>query len=210
MRLKKFESAGRKPLGVGVEKRVFVNPDNEGRVISEVREDMKKDTLRQLKGRYYLTKIAHLLLPRNIPDVYQAGESVEGKQTVDAERIFHTPGHARLQAHELGGMEQLREEVGEGRGKLNSELYRIGLSSNYDVFIANYTKDEAGNVYYLETFRPWKVDPKNQEFKHMLFDEEKLRDAIAGIAEETARKKCERYLERILALAEEEKRAFQG
>jgi len=70
MRLGKFETNGRTPLGSGNEKNVYIDPENEKRVISLMKETEQRDTLRQLKGRYYLTKIAHLLLPDNIPDVY--------------------------------------------------------------------------------------------------------------------------------------------
>ncbi len=221
MRLGKFESAGKEPLGTGKDKRVFVNPKDESKVISVEREDAwSKDTVRQLKGRYYLTKIVHIIFPKNIPDVYQAGESVEGKKTVDAERVPHTPGHALLQEVTYGGinlgMEPIRsakkqtaEELGGEMEKLNSELHRIGLVANIDTTLSNYTKDEKGNVYYLETFKPWQVDSENKEFKYMMFDEEKLRDAIAGIPDEAARKKCERYLDRILALAEEERKELK-
>jgi len=220
MRLNKFESVGQDTLGEGVEKKVFVNPKNEGRVISEGKKDTEKDTPCQLKGRYYLTKIAHLLLPQNIPDIYQVRESSDGKQTVDTERISHTPEHARLQEIlRSGGDEELAIEqsrkmvkkMGAEMGELDLELERIGLSFNIDdKNVGNYTKDEKGNVYYLETFKPWETDPANPKELEVLFDEEELREAINGIPDQKTKEKSTQYMERLLALLEEEKQEQPG
>lgn len=203
------------PIGKGNERRAFINPKNERKIISEMKDEAEKDTPYQLKGRYYLTKIAHLLLPKNIPDIDQAGESIDGKQTVDTERISHTPGHTRLQEmrqsgeYEESAREQIIEEIGAEMGELDLELERIGLGFNIDPNVGNYTKDKTGNVYYLETFKPWQVDPINPEELEMLFGEEELREAIDSIPDQKAKKKCTRYLERLLFLLEEEKQELR-
>jgi len=212
MRLKSFESAGLEPLGEGEEKRTFVNPEDETRIVSEKKEGAEKDTHRQLKGRYYLTKIVHNLLPNNIPDVYNAGESIDGKQIIDAERISHTPGHKFLQkVRQSGGneevaLEQMNEEMSEGIGDLDSELERIGFSFNIDKNIGNYTKDKAGNIYYLETFKPWEVDPTKPEEFELLFNEEELRAAIESIPDQEVKQQSLKYLDRLLVLFEEDKK----
>ena len=209
----KFESAGLEPLGEGDEKKVFVDPENEKRVISERKDTTEKDTPRQLKGRYYLTKIAHLLLPKNVPDIYQAGESEDGKQTIDAERISHSPGQTLLQElrhegkDEKTAEEELRKELGPEMGAVDLELERIGvLGFTPDLNLGNYTKDKSGNVYYLETFKPWEVDAADSKKLEILFDEEALRDAIDAIPDQKAKEECAQYLERLLALLEEEKK----
>lgn len=203
-----------KPLGEGTEKEVFVNPEDKEKVISEMKESEDKDTPRQLKGRYYLTKIAHLLLPKNIPDISQVGESVGGKQTIDAERISHTPGHELLQESksrkdEESAMKKITEEMGTGMGELDSELERIGLGFNIDSNVGNYTKDKEGNVYYLESLKPWEVDSINQKVLEVLFDEKELRKAIDGIPDQETKEICAQYLERLLALLEEEKQELK-
>ncbi|TRZ80014.1 hypothetical protein D4R86_05055 [bacterium] len=215
MRLNKFESAGISPLGEGEQKKTFINPEDERKIISETRESAEKDTPRQLKGRYYLTKIAHLLLPKNIPDIYQAGESRNETQTVDTERISHTLGHTFLQEERRSGADegfarkQMIEEMGAGMGEVDLELERIGLGFNIDSNVGNYTKDEAGNVYYLETFKPWQADPVNPKELEVLFDEDELRGAIEDISDQETKEKCTHYLERLLALLEEEKQELQ-
>ncbi|MEA2112769.1 MAG: hypothetical protein U9P50_02235 [Patescibacteria group bacterium] len=211
MRLEKFESAGKEPLGEGIEKKSFINPKDERKIISETKEGAEKDTPRQLKGRYYLTKIAHLLLPENIPDIYQAGESRDGIQTVDRERISHTPGHKLLQEKRRSDEEEelarqeIIEEMGGEMNKVTNTIADIGLAFNIDENIGNYTKNEAGNVYYLETFKPWEVDLVNPKELEALFDEEELREAIDGISDQKVKEKCTQYLEKLLVLFEEEK-----
>jgi hypothetical protein len=201
MRLKKFESAGLEPLGEGDEKKVFVDPKNETRVISERKDAAEKDTPRQLKGRYYLGKIAHALLPKHIPDVYQAGESVDGKQTVDVERIPHSAGQALLQELRRSGQ---NEEP--AMRTLDGDLEKIGFGFALDQNIGNYTKDEAGNTYYLETFKPWRADDVDPRELEVLFDQEALREAIDELPDQKTKDECLQYLERLLALLEEEKK----
>ena len=212
MRLNKFESAGREPLGEGDEKKVFVDPKNERRVISERKELAEKDTPRQLKGRYYLGKIAHAILPNHIPEIYQAGESADGKQTVDMERIPHSPGQTLLQELRRAGrneepaQEKILEEQAGAMGNLDGDLEQIGLGFSLDLNVGNYTKNEAGETYYLETFKPWRVDDVDPKELEVLFDEKALREAIDDIPDQKIKEECVQHLERLLALLKEERK----
>lgn len=216
MRLNKFESAGKEPLGEGIQKRSFADPKNEKRVIVEIKKAAEKDTHRQLKGRYYLTKIAHLLLPKNIPDIYQVGESRDGQQTIDVERIAHSPGHALLQkVRRTGGEEeparkQIIEEMGREMSDLDLKLGDIGLGFNIDESVGNYTRGESGSVYYMETFKPWQRDSVDTREIEVLFNEEELRRAIKDVSNQKVKEKCQQYLDRLLALLEEEKQELQA
>jgi hypothetical protein len=212
MRLGTFESKGMEPLGQGDERKVFINPTNEKKVISERKEGAEVETPRQLKGSYYLTKIVHALLPENVPDIYQVGEAINGKQFIDAERIAHTPGQALLQEARRAGRDEeeardqlLQEVTSREMNDLDLKLERIGLGFNIDSNIGNYTRDEAGNVHYLETFRPWQADIPTPEGLEALFDEEALRTAIDELADPKIKEKCHQYLARLLVLMEEEK-----
>jgi|SRR3989344_1077545 len=220
MRLDNFEvPPDAKPLGEGGERRVFVDPANEKRVIAETKSE-QQETVQKLKGRFYLTKIVHLLLPENIPDMYQAGESKEGTQTIDRERVSHTPGHAALQkAFQREGydkekdddpaVQQLKEELGKGLGDIADKLSDLGLAFSIDVELQNYTKDEKGNVQYLEAFNPWEVDVVDPNKLEVLFDEEGLREAIGKLPDEGAKKECTSYLERLLILMKEDEQELQ-
>ncbi len=103
MRLESFASDGITPIGQGEQKKVFVDPKNEKRIIAEIKKatSVEKYSPRQLKGAFYLTKIIHNILPKNIPNIYQVSTTTEGTQTIDRERVAHTSGHAALQEAQL-------------------------------------------------------------------------------------------------------------
>ncbi|MEX2515127.1 MAG: hypothetical protein WD335_03290 [Candidatus Paceibacterota bacterium] len=211
MRFSSFESQENKPLGEGEDKRTFINPDDEDKIISQLKETAEKDTPRQLKGRYYLTKIAHLLLPKKVPDIYQVREFESGQQEVDAERISHSKEHSLLQAQRMKGedeesaREKIVEDIGEDMWEVDLELERIGLGFNIEANVGNYSKDNEGNVYYLETFKPWQKDVVDPDDLEVLFNEETLRESIEELSDEKTKEKCRQYLQRLLQLLEEEK-----
>ncbi|NOY35857.1 MAG: hypothetical protein GXP44_03000 [bacterium] len=186
----------------------------EKKSVSELLEGGEKDTPRQLKGRYLLTKIVHLLLPKNIPDIYKTEESVDGKQTVDREWISTAPELVRLWETLRSGADEedkrsteklISKEIGAGSRELDLEMSRVGLGFNIDdAPTENYTKKENGDVLYLKTFKSWEVDLLDPSKLEMLFDEEELRDAIEDLSDPETKKECLRLLEEILALAKEE------
>ncbi len=222
MRLENFDSTGVNPIGEGAEKKVFINPEDQKKVISERKEGieeetgLEKDTHRQLKARYYLTQIVQLLLPKNIPHVYNIGESKQGIQIADVERIEHMESHARLQEiNKLRGdtdliKKDIEKELGEEGYELIDKLHEFGLGSSIDETFGNYIKDEKGNVRYIETFNPWEKDVVDNKNIRLLFDEEELRGAIESNSDEKVRNQCIKHLERVLTLFEEEKQELKN
>ncbi|MCR4274504.1 MAG: hypothetical protein NUW02_00415 [Candidatus Campbellbacteria bacterium] len=217
MRFGIFESGEQKPLGVGDEKETFVNPANTERIISVLKkqEYVEKDTPNKLKGAFYLTKIIHLLLPQHVPDIYQVGESTNGQQTFDRERIAHTPGHALLQKERLVGIDseeagkQMVKEMSAEMSEVTSKLENIGLGFNIDENLGNYTRSEQGDVNYLETFTPWGVNPTQPPKLELLFDKGALLEAIKQVPDQKTRGVCEAHLERLLKLFEEENKTLK-
>ena len=245
MRLDNFEAPpDAKPLGEGSERRVFVDPNNESRVIAEKKEGTGRETPQKLKGRFYLTKIVHQLLPENVPDIYQTKSNIatevvrlyplEGslhedqaeeefidlitlklQQTIDRERMPHTPGHAALQKalqsneDPTPAEQQMVTEMAGGMGELDMKLEKIGLGFGIDEHAESYTKDAKGNVQYLGAFNPWEIDVTDPNKLEVLFDEEGLRGAIEKIPNESVKKECTDYLERLLVLKEEDERGLQ-
>src|SRR3989344_9681701 len=65
--IEKFHLAD-EPLGRGVERTVYPSIKHPDRVVGIYHEG-SEETSRSMKATYYLTKIAHLLFPANIPDV---------------------------------------------------------------------------------------------------------------------------------------------
>ena len=199
MRFGEFKPQERKPIGVGQDKKTFVNPLDDKKVISVIKgkeereklEVVEKNTPRRLKGSFYLTKIAHLLLPKHVPDIHQAGETVGGQQSIDRERV------------------ELSAAPNSEIGAVIDKLDRLGFAFNVDEHgdDSDYTKDKDGNISYLSTLTPWRVDPAHPEKSELVVDVKALRRAINRVAKnnpETA-EKCSTYLERILELFEEEK-----
>lgn len=215
MRLEQFQSAGQHPIGEGNDRKVFVDPNREGRVIVETKKETERETASQLKGRYYLTKIVHRLLPDQIPDIYQAGEEKDGIQTLDRERISHTAGQEKLQeARHAGDDEEkaaklMRAEMGSEMSDIDMRLSEIGFGFNIDSNVGNYTRSTTGKVNYLESFKPWQIDIVNPKELEVLFDEPLLRNAINELTDEGIKKECLRYLERLLALLEKEREDLQ-
>lgn len=218
MRLEQFQSVGNKPFGEGDERKVFVDPKREGRVIVENKDQAEYETTLQLKGRYYLTKIVHHLLPDEIPDIHQVGEAKAkdgGKQTIDRERVTHSTGQEALQQarHEGKDEEEARQELiaemGEEMGDLDMKLSKLGLGFNIDSNVGNYTRNASGKVNYLESFKPWQTDVVDPKELEVLFDEAALREAIDNIPDEKTKNECLSYLDRLLDLLEEERKGLQ-
>lgn len=216
MRIEQFQPNGKKPIGEGNERKVYVDPHHEGKVIAETRLEVKQETPLQLKGKYYLTKIVHNLFPKNIPDIYQVGESKESDgsiQTIDRERITQSAEHEKLKLALQDGNEGAIDEatklvvadIGAEMSEIDMRLSEIGLGFNIDTTIENYTRDDQGNVRYLESFTPWQVDIVNPNELEILFEEDSLREAINQLPDEKLRNECLRHLDRLLGLLEEER-----
>ena len=165
---------------------------------------------RQLKGAFYLTKIAHMLLPQNIPEIHQAGEARDGQQTIDRERVAHTAGHARFQEQRAAGKatygaeSKMFNEMNVQKSALESELKRIGLDRGFGSPYSNYSKDTPRQTSYLPEFRPWGYTYNKLGEIQLAFDEEAMRVAIAELSDIEARTRCETFLERVLTLFAEE------
>lgn len=216
MRTETFVSNGLEPIGEGEENKVFVDPENPDRVIAERKEGAEKESSRQAKGRYYLTKIVHALLPDNIPDVYQSTMAADGQQTIVRERVAHSEGQVNLQDVRKKGEDEaeagraLIEEMGTSMQEIALKLEDIGLGFGIDENAGNYTKDAAGNVRYLESFLPWRIDPSSPDGLERLFDSEALRSAIRNMPEMDAQQQCEGYLQRLEALVADERQERGG
>jgi len=103
----------------------------------------------------------------------------------------------------------MENEYDKESDNVNAELDRIGLPY-HDTYLPNYSKDEKGNVYYLETFKPWQNSIYDPSQLICLFNEADLRKAINALAGATEKEKCNSYLDRLLVLYEEEKRELQN
>ncbi|MEK7100579.1 MAG: hypothetical protein AAB921_00580 [Patescibacteria group bacterium] len=235
MRLERFTPGEQKPIGTGKTKEVFANPSKEGEVISVMKAEQHQDSdiyapdgsrppvfignelyddysPRQLKGAFYLTKVAHLLFPQNVPDIHQVNATTDGQQTIDRDMVAHTAGQAAFQAQRAadkatyGAENKMHKEMGAKKEPLEAELKRVGLDRGFAAHLSNYSKDADGQISYLPEFKPWEYTYRKTGEITLAFNEEALRESIAQVQDPDVRKHCETYLERLLALFSEEQK----
>lgn len=209
----RFELKKAEKIGEGAEKTIYSHPENPEKVIARWHYDTK-ESLEQVRGRYYLTKILHLLFPKNIPDIhqiYKSGEQVAILEKKEPDTIhkklhdsllkfhgargsvprFHAANYSKL-ATEHSQRIYWDKQYKDFREKIS----RLGIS--VDVVAINFGYDKDGNLLYLDnSFLPWNnaSDPS--------YDEKRLREAIDelnGADRESALK----YLERLEKLREED------
>lgn len=239
MRLERFTPKEQKPIGAGKAKEVFINPADQEKVVAVMQEstfslssksspdkplpslEIKGEALdayspRQLKGAFYLTKIAHMLLPQNIPEMHQVGEAVDGQQTIGRERVAHTVGQAKYQEQRAAGKatrgaeNKMFNEMSAQKSALESELKRVGLDVGPASPLSNYSKDTPRVTSYLPEFRPWRYTYEKSAVIQISFDEEALRKAISELPDAQERARCETFLERTLTLFAEEQKEELG
>ena len=177
----------RKPIGKGAEKLVYLNPDNNRQVIGSYHG--KEGRVGNIKASFYLTKILHLLFPKNIPDIHQVTAI---PKTITRQRIETDSLHKDAQRDDSFGWEA-RVKL---KGKLdqNSEYKRFrdtiySLGVNLDTAPLNFSLDPEDNPVYLDDFKYWDHDVA-----------EKLQKAIEHKLQEPERTRALKFLERFREL----------
>ncbi|MEX2033542.1 MAG: hypothetical protein WD889_03275 [Candidatus Colwellbacteria bacterium] len=164
--IESYEAAGQQPLGEGREKVVFVSPDDPEKVVNIIKEGAESSEL--VKGRFYLTKILHILYPQHIPDMYV---SASEPHIMERERIQGT------------------ESLKKSNDVLKDRLFGLGISldSNPRNYMA---EDEDSPARYVDTVLTWYRDGTPN------YDAGKLKEAIFNL-NEPERTKALSYLERL-------------
>lgn len=155
-----FEKKLGRKIGRGSEKEVYINQENPDHVIGVFHED-QKETPYKVKGRFYLTKILHLLFPKNIPDVHLAATD---PHLIEIDRV------------EVDNSVSNRELL---ENKDKKALYEktLDLGALLDYHYSNFGYDQEGNLVYLDSVDPWVVGSRYVENK-CLYDPEKIRVAL--------------------------------
>ena len=211
MKLNAFESTGLEPIGEGEHKKAYIDPEDPQRVILEIKpveaneeiENREKQSVIFLKGTFYLTKIAHLLLPDHVPDIHQVGESADGRQALERDYVPHSVAHAAFQADRLAGndtgasAEIMSENLGTGKVDIDSKLKDVGLAAFTNGTAENYDKDADGSVHFLDSFKPWEPNPKQPERLEFSFNYPVLMESVQAIPDEVTRQSCQAHLDRL-------------
>ena len=214
----KFNPEKLEKIGEGAEKEVYLHPDDPNKVIAEwFPERAAKESPRQVKGRYYLTKIMHLLFPKNIPDIHLIYKNK--RQVAVLERKEADSEHRELHEVILALRKKQTDELSKKFWKkLSMHERKIGADERFRDFIAeigkfnveidstkfNFGHDKDGNLLYLDnSFRPWYESGTAQHKSIVRYNEDELIKAINALSD-VDREKASLYLKRLEELRKEE------
>ncbi|MDO8470289.1 MAG: hypothetical protein Q7S84_04750 [bacterium] len=201
-----------KLIGGGGEKNVYEDPNDPNRVIGVYHE--KAPSPRFVEGRQHLTKIMHLLFPKNIPDIY---DSSYNPHTIVRQRMQLDEGHTVMQkdyeTNFLGkGFDaNLREAANVVKRKLEEDPRVRDLSVameqlvDRDLNARNYGYDADGNPVFIDTFDPWETYPDGR-IATRKFDLVALGEAIEKIEDKSVQKEAKGHLNELWNLLEAERR----
>lgn len=206
-------------LAIGKEKIVCHDKYDGKRVICFFRPEYRyyrKESTSFVKARFYLTKILHLLYPNNFPDMHWTGYE---PLAYALEKVKTDPEHQRfnrmatLLNQGIGsydGIESLQDKEEERLGSLRDKLFHQYkcLGIEIDEGIINFSiNPESGVLMYLDHFNPWAFHRGRcgNEMKET-FNLSSVQDAISKIENAQDKIRAERFLSRLIALFEEEKK----
>lgn len=171
-----------KILGKGMEKIVYEDPNDTNRAIGFFHE-YRSEPPEIVKGRFYLTKILHLLFPKNIPDIHMVSSNPNALvvDKIDGDSV--PPDNLKKF---VSAYYELRDKLSD-------------LDIPADSAHINYKFDTKGDFYYVDSFNPWS---RVISHENLNFDLEKIRMAINGL-ESDKRELAISYLDRLLKLYKE-------
>jgi|SRR3989344_7289221 len=209
--IEKFHLAD-EPLGRGVERTVYPSIKHPDRVVGIYHEG-SEETSRSMKATYYLTKIAHLLFPANIPDVQFAASdpNAVGRTRVELGEEHETlkkqldSNHSRTDEF-TDQVRKASRKLSYGKSKKVTKfvrtLYEAGVNPDRSAY--NFGLDEEGNIIYVEPFPAFYFNSSKRRWQ-LAFSPEKLKAAIAKLENGDMRGSASRHLERIFRLFAEAK-----
>ncbi len=193
-----------KPFAAGMERRVYGHPRKKEKIVAVETKGFQRNA-QQARQEYYLTKIMHILLPDNIPDVHFYGSkpSMSVRQNVEL-----GPAHQTIRERMLayrtknifyhvdkGSLSSIEDDPRTKR--LRETLQAFGL--NVDPYASNFGFDEKGNAKYIEPFSA--LTDYN-----IRYDRNKILEAIKNLKDQKQQTHALRYLERLDALLAENKK----
>lgn len=183
-----------KPLGDGGEKRVYENPNNPEQALGLFHRS-KAESVEEVKGRFYLTKILHMLLPKNIPDMHLAASHPNAIIVDKVENMNKTVTSEHRDTHDLI--------------ELSDKLKEAGIK-NLDDNWFNFKFNKDGDINYVDSFRPWFkfINPDDSIELRVEFDREKLEAGIQNL-DDDKKELAMSYLKRLDEIYEKEVENFK-
>ncbi len=210
-------------LAEGVEKKVYEDPDNPERVVKIY--NYESSSLPEVKSRYHFGKLLHILFPDNFPDIHLSGQKNDKTATIIAEKRERDSDHARM-SELLNKPEALNKEEKdeydniitrqESAGLGHDIVQKLGsLGVKFDTLARNFSRQESGQDVYLDTINTWVYlrptdtdglpDLNQKKYLALNFDELALTTQIEKLVGENQKRQAYMHLERIKALAEQER-----
>ncbi len=208
------------PLGIGNEKRIFLDGKYPERITAEYREKMTDE---EIKGVYYFAKLIHLIFPDNYPNVFKAGNNKSNQpelSSFEGENIERDEVLVKLSELDVRDEEYLmgnepsiltQEETDEmekleqkRRGDeriiaLTHDLREAGIPVD-NQNVQNFSILPDDSVVYLDIIMPFRLDEDNRV--KLLFNTEKMFKTIAHMEDEEKRERAITYLSRLMTLYE--------
>lgn len=216
-----------KPIAEGAEYQVHPMWDFPQRLLKKRLPDAQETPRRSL-ARFHLSKIAHLLFPDQIPNVYGAGTQPEARLQVERVRVderHRLRNRAWANRASISDAEQARAQakIDDGDQVMEqSEDYKRFLKSTQecglfpDVASVNYTR-RPDTVMYLDSFTPWLgegnmgVGREQMGFPKRSYDPLLLKEAITRrIHDPSLQEKALRHFHRLEQLYLEDLHAAQA
>ena len=200
------------PLGKGAERTVYPSVEHPDRVVGIYHEG-SEETPRSMKATFYLTKIVHLLFPKNIPDVQFAAsdpnavgrtrvELGEEHEILKKSLDSNQPDAAEFWVQVEKASTKLSYGESKKVTKFVEKLYEAGVHPERSVY--NFGTGDEGDIIYVEPF-PAFYFSKSKSRWVLAFSPTKIKLAIAGLKDDETRSSAQQYLERIFQLFAEEK-----
>ncbi len=199
------------PIAEGAQKEVYLAKENPNEVVAEFHKPLTPD---QIKSAYYLGKIAHLLFPKNIPDIHSAYNESNDTSVLQIQKgesdLPHQMSHRvwlevskpiyvqrKVSSDERRAMHQHFQQTEHNPKviKLRKEASLKGFKMDYGG--QNFSQDEQGNITYLETNPAWEYRKDGSTL--YWFDEARLQNSINELPEPN-RTQALKYLQRLLKL----------
>lgn len=175
-------------IGAGHESDVFAHKNKE--VVFKQRYEKEQlyewqSSPNYIKAEFYLTKLVHLLYPKNIPDILSAGKFSQVQKQVKSTAWTIDPT-------EVAALRSVVEDS-------------VGI--RMDKKIDNFVKRD-NEIVYLDRISPWYVkvldDPDRTRVIWYRFSKDKIANLIAQIADQKKKEKAENYWNSVLVFLQAE------
>lgn len=186
----KIKRENLKVLGRGGEKSVYENPNNPEQAVGLFHRS-KAESAERAKGRFYLTKIMHLLFPKNIPDMHLAASN---PYAIIVDKIENESKAVTYEHRDTSDLRGVTRKIKEAGGSPDDNWF-------------NFKFNKEGDINYVDSFRPWFKYPGKSELQ-LDFDKEKLEAAVQNL-DDDKKELALSYLKRLDEMYEKDKENFE-